>query len=122
MLYSSFTDQNVADALNQVADEARGVIQQYGKGVNDVIDAWFKEGSGIGSDLASLFGQDAAYYADPNAPWNQAPVTSPGPVAPGQPYQSVYGVTIGGTGGGGPSVSAISTPAKKKAPNLKKAS
>jgi hypothetical protein len=73
MLYSSFTDRGVADALNKVAEEARQIIHQYGQQVNETISEWYRTGSGIVEQIASLFGQDAAYYADPDAPWNQAP-------------------------------------------------
>lgn len=64
MLYSSFSNRNIAQAVQRLQDEARAIVNQYAAAVNEELNNQANQASQIIAQWAQLYGQDSLYLAE----------------------------------------------------------
>lgn len=101
MLSSGFGDQLIGSALQRVGEEARAVVNQYSRQINEISDRFFDPLTGLVNttlgQIEGLYGADARWAADqeglrpppPAAPApapapQNSPTTNPGAVHAGE--------------------------------------
>lgn len=64
LLYSSFANQNIGQAVQRLSLEAQQVANQYAQAVNGAQTDYANQVASITGQMVSLYGQDAAYLID----------------------------------------------------------
>lgn len=96
MMFSSFRDKNVGDALGRLSREANQVLTQYATDLKKLEGDKLGEQEGLYNALEALYGDEADYLKENPPP---PPEPTPEPTQPTQPAPA--GSTPAGTAKGG---------------------
>ena len=86
MLESSFTNQNIGQAIQRLSLEAQAIATQYASSIQGVQNDYAAQVSNITGQWVSLYGQDAAWLVE-----NPPPTPAPPPVVPVPEDPSTWG-------------------------------
>lgn len=64
MLESSFTNQNIASAIQRVSLEAQQVVNQYAASINQTLGQYSDQAASIAGQWAGLYGSDSAFLSN----------------------------------------------------------
>jgi hypothetical protein len=88
LLFSSFANQNIGNALLRMNEEKRAIVNQFAASINNALMGQANDATSLVTEWVRLYGEDSRYLLENPPPAPVAPVPE-APVAPPDPYGGV---------------------------------